>query len=142
MLQYTFKHFVFKPQYALILNKMTNERSNLTYDQNNLLKAFCQQPNKVITKSTLLSCIKLSDKNSNVVDRLISELRRLLLSEKDSYNATIKTVKGEGYLFLTDVERIESRRPKLKPLLLEKPVLCFFLAMGALALVCFFSSVI
>ncbi|MEM9622889.1 MAG: response regulator [Pseudomonadota bacterium] len=80
---------------------------SLTPGEFDLLLALVQHPGQVLNRDQLLELTKgrHAQPFDRSVDVQLSRLRRKLADE-----ALIKTVRGGGYLFAEDVERVESRR--------------------------------
>ena len=77
--------------------------SGAEYD---LLVAFLEHPHRVLARDQILELSRgrLADPNDRSVDVLVSRLRRKL--EEEGGTAMIKTVRGSGYMFLPQVERL------------------------------------
>lgn len=77
--------------------------SGAEYD---LLLAFLQHPHRVLARDQILelSRRRLADPNDRSVDVLVSRLRRKI--EGEGGTAMIKTVRGSGYMFVPEVERL------------------------------------
>lgn len=82
---------------------VTVDLSGAEYD---VLLAFLEHPQRVLTRDQILelSRNRLGDTFDRTVDVLISRLRRKIEAENDS-QALIKTVRGAGYMFVSDVSR-------------------------------------
>ncbi len=80
------------------------ELSGAEYD---LLNSFLDNPQRIIGRERLmeLSRSRLTDASDRSIDVLVSRLRRKL-SDKSPTNALIRTVRGAGYMFTADVERV------------------------------------
>jgi two-component system, OmpR family, response regulator len=72
-----------------------------------MLLAFLESPNRVLTRERLLETARnrQADVFDRSVDVLVSRLRRKLESGSADAHPLIKTVRGAGYLFLPKVER-------------------------------------
>jgi DNA-binding response OmpR family regulator len=77
--------------------------SGAEYD---LLLAFLEHPHRVLARDQILELSRgrLAERDDRSVDVLVSRLRRRLQDEGGT--AMIKTVRGSGYIFLPEVERI------------------------------------
>lgn len=77
--------------------------SGAEYD---LLLAFLEHPHRVLARDQILELSRgrLAERDDRSVDVLVSRLRRKL--EGEGGTAMIKTVRGSGYLFLPQVERL------------------------------------
>jgi len=73
--------------------------------EHDLLCSFLDNPQRVIARDRLLelSRTRLGDVSDRSVDVLVSRLRRKLGSDADSL---IRTVRGLGYIFVAEVERL------------------------------------
>ncbi len=73
--------------------------------EHDLLASFLENPQRVIGRDRLLelSRTRLGDVSDRSVDVLVSRLRRKLGSDSE---ALIRTVRGLGYIFVADVERV------------------------------------
>ena len=80
------------------------ELSGAEYD---LLSTFLDNPQRIIGRERLLelSRSRLTDASDRSIDVLVSRLRRKL-SDKDAQHILIRTVRGAGYMFTTEVERV------------------------------------
>jgi two-component system, OmpR family, response regulator len=78
----------------------------LTGAEFDLLHAFCENPNRVMTRDQLISLThgRTAGPFERSVDILISRLRQRLEDNPKSPKL-IKTVRSEGYIFAADVER-------------------------------------
>ena len=79
----------------------------LVQSEFSLLKAFAENPRRVLTRERLLDLASARDSDpfDRAIDVAISRLRRKL--EDDGRNAqVIKTVRGGGYVLAADVERV------------------------------------
>jgi two-component system, OmpR family, response regulator len=77
--------------------------SGAEYD---LLLAFLEHPHRVLARDQILELSRgrLAERDDRSVDVLVSRMRRKL--EGEGGTAMIKTVRGSGYLFLPQVERL------------------------------------
>jgi two-component system OmpR family response regulator len=77
--------------------------SGAEYD---LLLAFLEHPHRVLARDQILELSRgrLAERDDRSVDVLVSRLRRKL--EGEGGTAMIKTVRGSGYMFLPQVERL------------------------------------
>lgn len=73
--------------------------------EHDLLVSFLDNPHRVIARDRLLelSRTRLGDASDRSIDVLVSRLRRKLGSEADNL---IRTVRGLGYIFVAEVERL------------------------------------
>ncbi|MCQ8241917.1 response regulator transcription factor [Rhizosaccharibacter radicis] len=73
--------------------------------EHDLLASFLENPQRVIGRDRLLelSRTRLGDVSDRSVDVLVSRLRRKLGSDSENL---IRTVRGLGYIFTADVERV------------------------------------
>jgi two-component system phosphate regulon response regulator OmpR len=82
------------------------EEVSLTTGEFNLLAALAQRPQRVVTRDTLMDLAKGRqwEAYDRSIDSQVARLRRKI--EPDPANPTlIRSVRGEGYLFATAVER-------------------------------------
>jgi two-component system OmpR family response regulator len=77
--------------------------SGAEYD---LLLAFLEHPHRVLARDQILELSRgrLAERDDRSVDVLVSRLRRKL--EGEGGTAMVKTVRGSGYMFLPQVERL------------------------------------
>jgi|JI8StandDraft_2_1071088.scaffolds.fasta_scaffold36781_2 two-component system OmpR family response regulator len=77
---------------------------DLSTGEYNLLIAFLEHPNRILSREMLMEMAKTrtSDPFDRTIDVQISRLRRKLEADDDS-NKIIKTVRGAGYLFVPKV---------------------------------------
>lgn len=82
---------------------VTVDLSGAEYD---VLLAFLEHPQRVLTRDQILelSRNRLGDTFDRTVDVLVSRLRRKIEAENES-QALIKTGRGAGYMFVSDVSR-------------------------------------
>ncbi|AOX17658.1 two component response regulator [Kozakia baliensis NRIC 0488] len=73
--------------------------------EHDLLASFLDNPQRVIARDRLLelSRTRLGDVSDRSIDVLVSRLRRKLGNDADSL---IRTVRGLGYIFVAEVERV------------------------------------
>lgn len=73
--------------------------------EHDLLTSFLDNPQRVIARDRLLelSRTRLGDVSDRSIDVLVSRLRRKLGADADSL---IRTVRGLGYIFVAEVERV------------------------------------
>lgn len=73
--------------------------------EHDLLTSFLDNPQRVIARDRLLelSRTRLGDVSDRSIDVLVSRLRRKLGSDADQL---IRTVRGLGYIFVAEVERV------------------------------------
>lgn len=86
------------------LRSPTKALVELTTAEFDLLSAFVQSPQRVISRERLieLSRTRIGDSSDRSVDVLVSRLRRKLTIE--GRDAPIATVRGVGYMFTAEVE--------------------------------------
>ncbi|MDJ0391631.1 response regulator transcription factor [Roseomonas sp. E05] len=79
---------------------------DLSSGEYDLLLAFCEHPQRVLTRDQLLDLARnrVSDSIDRSVDVMVSRLRRKLEPLADS-PAIIKTIRGAGYMFVPAVTR-------------------------------------
>lgn len=77
---------------------------DLSTGEYNLLVAFLEHPNRILSREMLMEIAKTrtSDPFDRAIDVQVSRLRRKLEAD-DSSNKIIKTVRGAGYLFIPKV---------------------------------------
>ena len=77
----------------------------LTSGEFELLRAFVQRPNEVLSRDTLMNCLYGRDAGpyDRAIDMQIGRLRRKIEAEPER-PALIKSVRGAGYLFVPAVE--------------------------------------
>ena len=85
------------------LRSPTKALVELTTAEFDLLSAFVQSPQRVISRERLieLSRTRIGDSSDRSVDVLVSRLRRKLTTEGNE--APIATVRGVGYMFTAEV---------------------------------------
>lgn len=79
---------------------------DLSGGEYDMLLAFCEHPQRVLTRDQLLDLARnrVTDTIDRSVDTMVSRLRRKLEPADDS-PAIIKTVRGAGYMFVPGVSR-------------------------------------
>jgi two-component system OmpR family response regulator len=79
---------------------------DLSSGEYDLLLAFCEHPQRVLTRDQLLDLARnrVSDSIDRSVDVMVSRLRRKVEPTDDS-PAIIKTIRGAGYMFIPAVTR-------------------------------------
>jgi two-component system OmpR family response regulator len=91
----------------------TNEGAaiDLTGAEYNLLAAFVDRPNRVLTRDTIADLIQHAETDTfdRSIDTLVSRLRRKLESHTDAARL-IQTVRGEGYVLASTVTWTPSTR--------------------------------
>jgi two-component system, OmpR family, response regulator len=80
---------------------------DLSGAEHDLLVSFLENPQRVIGRDRLLelSRVRLGDVSDRSIDVLVSRLRRKL-SPEGTERPLIRTVRGVGYMFSADVERL------------------------------------
>jgi len=93
---YKVGHFSFYSD-SLVLDA-NGERKTLTYKEAELLRYFCDNPNKVLSRSDILKQVWGSDDYylGRSLDVFISRFRKIFAGEKD---ITIRNIHGVGYRF-------------------------------------------
>ncbi|TDR41581.1 two-component system phosphate regulon response regulator OmpR [Tahibacter aquaticus] len=78
---------------------------DLTSGEFELLRAFVQQPNQVLSRDTLMNCIhgREAGPYDRAIDMQIGRLRRKIEADPER-PALIKSVRGAGYMFVPAVE--------------------------------------
>ena len=79
---------------------------DLSSGEYDLLLAFCEHPQRVLSRDQLLDLARnrISDSIDRSVDFMVSRLRRKLEPLPDS-PSIIKTIRGAGYMFVPAVAR-------------------------------------
>jgi two-component system OmpR family response regulator len=79
---------------------------DLSSGEYDMLLAFCEHPQRVLTRDQLLDLARnrVSDSIDRSVDVMVSRLRRKVEPTDDS-PAIIKTIRGAGYMFIPAVTR-------------------------------------
>lgn len=93
----------------LLRRELTNRDGvlvDLSGGEFDLLLAFLEAPNRVLSRDHLLDAARnrVSGSFDRSIDVLVSRLRRKIEQGANDVPATIKTVRGAGYLFLPKVE--------------------------------------
>jgi two-component system, OmpR family, response regulator len=93
----------------LLRRELTNQDGvlvDLSGGEFDLLLAFLEAPNRILSRDHLLDAARnrVSGSFDRSIDVLVSRLRRKLEQGLANAPATIKTVRGAGYLFLPKVE--------------------------------------
>lgn len=83
----------------------TGERETLTRAEFELLNAFVERPNRVLTRERLLNLIthRTWDPSDRTVDVLVRRLRRKIETDP-RHPEIIVTAHGEGYVFVADID--------------------------------------
>jgi len=99
-----FSAFVFKPHQRTLLGP-TGEVIDLTGAEYNLLAAFIDRPNRVLSRDAIADLTRKDDWDAfdRSIDTLVSRLRRKLASHAEA-SQLIQTVRGEGYVLAADVK--------------------------------------
>jgi two-component system, OmpR family, response regulator len=95
----------------LLRRELTNPDEvlvDLSGGEFDLLLAFLEAPNRILSRDHLLDAARnrVSGNFDRSIDVLVSRLRRKIEPVAADIPATIKTVRGAGYLFLPKVERL------------------------------------
>ncbi|MBS1052606.1 response regulator [Gluconobacter kondonii] len=87
------------------LTDPTGATVDISGAEHDLLTSFLDNPQRVIARDRLLelSRTRLGDVSDRSIDVLVSRLRRKLGSDADQL---IRTVRGLGYIFVAEVERV------------------------------------
>lgn len=99
-----FASFVFKPgRRSLTTN--SGEAIDLTGAEYNLMAAFIERANRVLSRDAIADLTRKDDWDAfdRSIDTLISRLRRKLAAHADAAQL-IQTVRGEGYVLATEVK--------------------------------------
>jgi two-component system, OmpR family, response regulator len=106
--RYRFNGFELFPQRRELIDE--NRRViELTTAEFNLLEMFACHPARVMTRDSIMDLLKGHDWSpfDRSIDTLVGRLRRKI--EKDTEHPKfIKTVRGVGYVFTADVEKVQS----------------------------------
>lgn len=88
------------------LQHRNGESKDLTTSEFNLLQAFVKRPNRVLSRDDIMDLLKGQDWSplDRSIDNLVARLRKKIEQDPD-HPALIKTVRGAGYTFATDVKR-------------------------------------
>jgi DNA-binding response OmpR family regulator len=91
---------------AHMLRGESGEEHTLTSSEFNLLKAFAENPRRVLSRDRLLDLAGARDPDAfdRSIDVRITRIRRKIEPDPDQ-PAYIKTVRGAGYMFLPDGEK-------------------------------------
>jgi len=83
---------------------------DLTGAEYNLIAAFAERPNRVLTRDAIADITRKDDWEAfdRSIDTLVSRLRRKLSPHTDAV-ALIQTVRGEGYVLASDVKWSDQR---------------------------------
>lgn len=86
------------------LKTSTGAHVDLTGAEYNLIAAFVERPNRVLTRDAIADVTRKDDWDAfdRSIDTLVSRLRRKLARHTDAA-ALIQTVRGEGYVLASDV---------------------------------------
>lgn len=100
----TFSVFVFKPG-RRSLTTTTGQAVDLTGAEYNLMAAFIERANRVLSRDAIADVTRKDDWDAfdRSIDTLISRLRRKLSAYADAAQL-IQTVRGEGYVLAADVK--------------------------------------
>jgi two-component system OmpR family response regulator len=95
-------------RFDLVRRELRSSRGvlvNLSGGEFQLLRAFVERPHRVLTRDQLLDLARgpASDSFDRAIDVQISRLRRKL--DDGSGQDLIRTIRGEGYVFSTEVRR-------------------------------------
>jgi DNA-binding response OmpR family regulator len=92
------------------LTVSSNTQVELTGAEFNLLSAFVERGNRVMTRDAIADIIRRADWDGfdRSIDTLVSRLRRKLAAHVDAAQL-IQTVRGEGYVLAADVKWVGSR---------------------------------
>jgi DNA-binding response OmpR family regulator len=101
--QASFSAFVLMPS-RRELTTGNGERIELTGAEYNLLAAFVERPNRVLTRDAIADLTRKDDWDAfdRSIDTLVSRLRRKLAPHADAAQL-IQTVRGEGYVLACEV---------------------------------------
>lgn len=135
MIRYSFANYWYYPGKSTLIDISKNNEVNLTFDQNIALQLFCEAGNHVLSKQEIIKKMKFRTSNENAVERIVSELRRLLDSNTDD-RVFIKTLKGKGYTFAKPVTMKRDRKFLILSIFSEPTVLVFFTLMVSLLVLC------
>lgn len=99
-----FSVFVFRPDQRTLLAP-TGEPIELTGAEYNLMAAFIDRPNRVLSRDAIVDLTRKDDWDAfdRSIDTLVSRLRRKLAAHADAAQL-IQTVRGEGYVLAADVK--------------------------------------
>lgn len=98
-----FSVFLFKPDQRALIGP-DGEAIDLTGAEYNLMAAFIDRPNRVLSRDAIADLTRKDDWEAfdRSIDTLVSRLRRKLAPHADAAQL-IQTVRGEGYVFAADV---------------------------------------
>ncbi|MEQ1779865.1 MAG: response regulator transcription factor [Hyphomonadaceae bacterium] len=101
--QCRFDAFVLTPS-RRELKTRTGDQVDLTGAEYNLIAAFVERPNRVLTRDAIADVTRKDDWSAfdRSIDTLVSRLRRKLAAHTDA-SQLIQTVRGEGYVLACDV---------------------------------------
>ena len=87
------------------LRTSTGDHVDLTGAEYNLIAAFAERPNRVLTRDAIADVTRKDDWGAfdRSIDTLVSRLRRKLATHTDA-SQLIRTVRGEGYVLASDVK--------------------------------------
>lgn len=99
-----FSAFVLRPEQRLLLGP-DGEPIDLTGAEYNLMAAFIERPNRVLSRDAIADLTRKDDWEAfdRSIDTLVSRLRRKLAAHADAAQL-IQTVRGEGYVLAADVK--------------------------------------
>jgi DNA-binding response OmpR family regulator len=99
-----FSAFVFKPDHRTLLGP-DGIPIDLTGAEYNLVAAFIDRPNRVLSRDAIADLTRKDDWDAfdRSIDTLVSRLRRKLGAHADA-SQLIQTVRGEGYVLAADVK--------------------------------------
>ncbi|MDP3495588.1 MAG: response regulator transcription factor [Hyphomonadaceae bacterium] len=99
-----FSTFAFMPDQRALLSP-AGEVIELTGAEYNLLAAFIERPNRILSRDAIADLTRKDDWDAfdRSIDTLVSRLRRKLAPYVDA-SQLIQTVRGEGYVLATDVK--------------------------------------
>ncbi len=88
------------------LSRATGETVDLTTGEFNLLEVFVKRPHRVLSRDDLMDLLKghAWSPLDRSIDNLIARLRKKIETDPD-HPRLIKTVRGAGYTFATEVKR-------------------------------------
>jgi DNA-binding response OmpR family regulator len=87
------------------LNDPLGEAIDLTGAEYNLMLAFAERPNRVLSRDAIADLTRKEDWEAfdRSIDTLVSRLRKKLAPHTDA-SQLIQTVRGEGYVLAADVK--------------------------------------
>lgn len=99
-----FAAFVFKPDQRTLLGP-DGAAIDLTGAEYNLLTAFIERPNRVLSRDAIADLTRKDDWDAfdRSIDTLVSRLRRKLATHADAAQL-LQTVRGEGYVLAAEVK--------------------------------------